>query len=180
MQQTLFGPGRTCRHCHAPLDPRRNPVRHPLYCGDQCKTAAWHIAHKDIVNARSAAWHAANKDIVNAQTAARYAANPDIRNARNAAWRAANPDKTRAIGARRRARKAGGVPQRWRKRDDIPETLCYWCGADLSGGGHLDHIMPISLGGPATPSNEAMTCAPCNLRKSNKHPLVWIWQLLDD
>jgi len=178
MQQTLFGPGRTCGHCHAPLDPRRNPVRHPLYCGNRCKAAVWRAANRDLEKARAAAWHIANKETSNARAVAWRAANRDTSRAQTAAWRAANPDKVRGYSALRRARKAGGVPQRWRKRDDIPPHLCYWCGADITDGGHLDHIMPISLGGPATPSNEAMTCPPCNLQKSNHHPLVWIAHLV--
>jgi len=92
-------------------------------------------------------------------------------------WRAANPGKVKAGSARYRARKACAVLQRWVRRLDHDDALCYWCGcADVE---HVDHVHPISLGGPAVPSNEVPSCAPCNLRKRNKHPLVWIAELME-
>ena len=78
---------------------------------------------------------------------------------------------------RRRARKACAVPQRWIRRTDHDESLCYWCGSvDVV---HVDHAHPISLGGPAVPSNEVPSCAPCNLSKKAKHPLVWLAELME-
>ena len=135
--------------------------------------AAWYMANRKKVLAQSAAWRAANPEMAKARKAAYYAANRE----KIAAYRAANPEKMRKHRARRRAREACVVPQRWRKRNDVPDSVCYWCGAD--GVDHLDHIMPISLGGPAVPSNEVMTCQPCNQRKHAKHPLVWIAELLE-
>lgn len=78
---------------------------------------------------------------------------------------------------RRRARKAFAVPQRWVRRLDHDDELCYWCGSvDVE---HVDHVHPISLGGPAVPSNEVPSCVPCNMRKHNKRPLVWISELME-
>ena len=89
--------------------------------------------------------------------------------------------KGKAARSRRRARKAFAVPQRWVKRDDVPEESCYWCGADCSEIWEIEHLMPISLGGPADPSNEHRSCVDCNRGvggKFDKHPLVWIAELL--
>ncbi|MGA0397103.1 MAG: HNH endonuclease [Ilumatobacteraceae bacterium] len=94
-------------------------------------------------------------------------------------WRQKNVQRARAIYHRRRARQVSGVPQRWQIRDVLP-FCCYWCGSNLRAYGatsHVDHVMPISLGGPAVPSNEVQSCAACNLRKGAKHPLVWIAEL---
>ena len=76
----------------------------------------------------------------------------------------------------RRAAIEAAVPQRW-KKSACSEKRCYWCGVYLSRKGietHLEHLMPISLGGEAKDYNEAPACSSCNLAKSNQHPLVWI------
>jgi len=164
-QPPLFGSGYQCENpdCGAPIHPD-NHGHIAKHCNERCRCAAYHAANRDKVAARAARYRAANPEKIAAM---------------HALYHVANRDKVAAKSRRRRARKAGGVPQRWRKREDVPETLCYWCGVDLKDAPkHLDHIMPISLGGPATPSNEAMTCPPCNLQKSDKHPLVWIAQLV--
>lgn len=50
--------------------------------------------------------------------------------------------------------------------------LCIYCGDNLkninSPGLTIDHIYPYSLGGLNTFSNCAVSCKPCNLKKSNK------------
>ena len=194
-QPPLFGSGYQCENqdCGAPIHPD-NHGHIAKHCNKNCNDAAYYAANRDKVAAMHRRWDTANPDKVAAYCAAYYAANRDKvaerqaryraanrdkRAAYNRRWYAANRDKAAAKSRRRRARKAAAVPQRWRKREDVPETLCYWCGVDLNDAPqHLDHIMPISLGGPATPSNEAMTCPPCNLQKSDKHPLVWIAQLV--
>lgn len=38
---------------------------------------------------------------------------------------------------------------------------------------HIDHIMPISLGGKNTEDNLQILCPKCNLSKSNKDPMEW-------
>ena len=122
-------------------------------------------------------WRAANPERHLASKRAQRAANIDRYRANDRAWRAANPERRRATRHARRVRQACGVSQRWQVVECDP-LACYWCGRGLLGADpHVDHVMPISLGGPAVPSNEVMTCATCNLRKSAKHPLVWIAEL---
>lgn len=38
---------------------------------------------------------------------------------------------------------------------------------------HVDHIMPLHLGGANYPFNLQCLCVNCNLRKSYKHPIEW-------
>lgn len=48
---------------------------------------------------------------------------------------------------------------------------CYICGKPIPiGQRHVDHIIPLSKGGPHRPSNLAVACAKCNHRKYNKLP----------
>jgi hypothetical protein len=88
----------------------------------------------------------------------------------------------KANKAKRLADIAAAVPQRW-KKSDCPEHLCYWCGISLRKKNvktHIEHLMPLSLGGNSDPSNTAPACSTCNLAKSNTHPLVWIASLFDE
>lgn len=50
---------------------------------------------------------------------------------------------------------------------------CVYCGADLLEGYHVDHIMPLALGGSNWPDNLQCLCPTCNLRKGSKHPDDW-------
>lgn len=82
----------------------------------------------------------------------------------------------RAANAKRRSLlSAGGT----HTADDVSKiinmqnNLCVYCGDDISDDYHVDHIMPLALGGSNWPSNLQCLCPTCNLRKSAKHPDVW-------
>lgn len=51
--------------------------------------------------------------------------------------------------------------------------LCPCCNRELGDNYHLDHIMPIKLGGTNTDDNVQLLRAECNLRKGAKHPDEW-------
>jgi HNH endonuclease len=51
-------------------------------------------------------------------------------------------------------------------------SCCTSCGATPQTHGvtlHVDHIVPVSMGGKTVMSNLQTLCAPCNLGKSNRH-----------
>ena len=50
---------------------------------------------------------------------------------------------------------------------------CVYCGDDLNDVYHVDHIMPIALGGSNWPDNLQCLCPTCNIRKGAKHPDDW-------
>lgn len=113
------------------------------------------------------------------------------------AWKAKNKDKVRRYNRqfslrhpghhiphrhRRRARKAnceGKLSRGIRKRLLIEQRgLCVYCKADLhSTGCHLDHLIPLALGGPNTDNNIQLTCPTCNQRKHKKHPIDFAFDM---
>ena len=50
---------------------------------------------------------------------------------------------------------------------------CVYCRCDLDDTAHVDHRMPLSLGGTNTDDNVQLLCAWCNNSKHNTHPDVY-------
>jgi 5-methylcytosine-specific restriction endonuclease McrA len=88
-----------------------------------------------------------------------------------------NPLVGAAAGHRRRARirSVGGsfTP------DDIiilqkkQKNKCINCHVSIKNSFHIDHIMPIALGGTNDKKNIQLLCAHCNHVKYAKHPIEW-------
>ena len=122
-------------------------------------------------------WLQNNRDKYRAASRRRYADNPDKYRAKAAQTHARNPQAAKLKRQNRRSTKNCAVPQRW-GHHETAENICYWCGERIDGKAHLDHIMPVKLHGSSEPKNLVTTCAPCNIRKADKHPLLWIATLV--
>lgn len=141
--------------------------------------AAWAAANKDRKNATNAAWVASNKDRVRATVAAWAIANKDRRRANGKAWREANPEAGRVKTANYRASKranggklSNGLAAKLFK---LQRGKCACCGVKLTVN-HMDHRIPVALGGPNEDWNMQLLCAPCNLSKGAKHPVDFMQQ----
>lgn len=138
---------------------------------------AWSAANTDKINARRRVWRAANREKFAARYAAYTAANREKRRARDAAMRAAHPEKHRTDNMNRRARKlkVGGK----HSAADITSLFkmqqgkCAhpWCRKRLSDEYHVDHILPLAIGGSNDRRNLQILCQPCNLTKHATHPV---------
>lgn len=95
-------------------------------------------------------------------------ANREKARALQKAWRDRNQDKCRAD---KRARKVAKRITLVRELTKLQRGRCAYCPAKLDGGFHVDHIMPLKLGGPDKRSNLQLACEPCNLTKSAQHPI---------
>lgn len=110
-------------------------------------------------------------------------------NARSAAWRKANPERTKAAIAEwaknhREARRASGRNRRARTRAvdgviskglsqklfELQKGRCACCGEPLGKEYHLDHVMPLALGGRNSDDNAQLLRKTCNLQKGARHP----------
>jgi 5-methylcytosine-specific restriction endonuclease McrA len=133
-------------------------------------------ADKEQLRKRGAEYKAKNPERV-AQTKREYRmANRAIINAKGRAYSKRNPERNavRAQNRRARIKHSGGTIS-----EDIAKQLktaqrgrCGCCRKKLIANGyHLDHIMPLALGGAHKDANMQLLCAPCNLEKNAKHPL---------
>lgn len=102
--------------------------------------------------------------------------------ARRSEWQKNNPDGVRAQRARRRAAKclAGGSHTRKQIEQLLLDQSCRCanCEADLHVvKRHLDHWMPLALGGSNGIENLQWLCATCNIRKKHLDPIEWLIRL---
>ena len=123
------------------------------------------------------------------------AANPDRMKAHAAKYRALHPERQKARKTKRRA----SDPEAWREADRIYShnrrarilatggRLSYGlsaklfklqrgkcacgCKQPLGDDYHMDHIMPLALGGTNTDDNIQLLRATCNMKKNAKHPV---------
>lgn len=137
---------------------------------------------KEAVAARSKKWQQANRERARERGRrwqAKHPLDPVITAAKNKAWRAANPDKCREIGRNKRARKRNAEGSH--TKEEIATLFVTQrgkcanasCGTSIKAGYHVDHIMPLILGGSNYIRNIQLLCKPCNLRKHKKHPIKW-------
>lgn len=141
----------------------------------QIANAARYAANPDRVNEASAAWRAANFDRYESSRIAWRAANKYRAKTATAAWRAANPERVRIQSNNRRARKkwnggllSRGISERLFK---LQKGKCACCKNPLGNNYHLDHIVPLALGGANADNNVQLLRASCNMQKSAKHPV---------
>lgn len=94
-----------------------------------------------------------------------------------AEWRKNNKDKCLHHSQTRRSRKTnngGSHTLNEKKQLLISQNYrCINCGDDIRdrSSRHLDHIMPLHLGGGDSITNLQWLCKSCNLRKHSKHPI---------
>lgn len=126
--------------------------------------------HRDVINARLRADYYANHE-VRLKAAREYREqNPDAIRERNKRYCAQNPDEMAKHRARRRARQAAVEHIDYTRTEiyERDEGRCRGCHKELENKPHgfqIDHIVPISLGGPDTPANVQLMCAKCNRAK---------------
>lgn len=133
----------------------------------------WRKTHGDQVRARDRAHYAANREKLRERARRWRAKHPEVVRAQNARWAAAYPDKRRDINARRRARKRKAQVEIFSRADIFERDSghCHICGKKAdSRNWHLDHLIPLSLGGQHTKRNVAVAHPSCNMRKYNTGP----------
>ena len=150
---------------------------------------AYRERNPEILLARAKKWQAENPERFKAYrkkwqkenphktaySAKSYFANAEKIKKQVKAWQAANPEKCRITAQNKRARKrenGGKLSQGLAGRlFKLQRGKCACCGLPLGSNYHLDHIMPLALGGPNTDDNIQLLRQRCNNQKHSKHPV---------
>jgi len=150
----------------------------------QAMDADYYKCNSEVIKARSAAYRAANPEASRAAVAAWGLANPERKRAGNKAYRAANMatitprraayskanlDKARAAFARRKARKLGCKVSKADYAAILAEygMRCHICSGVIESQDDLemDHVIPLSKGGPHSAENIRPSHSSCNRSK---------------
>jgi len=141
----------------------------------RAKNAKAYAANAVKNRAYSAEYKANNLERVTKYLAEYRESHRDIARNTSTVWRKANPLKLKAYHQNRRAmkRNSGG-----RLTQNVVDRLlklqrgkCACCNKSLGGIFHLDHIMPLALGGSNEDANMQLLSPRCNLQKHKKHPI---------
>ena len=139
---------------------------------------SYYATHTESVKNSVSSWNSKNKD-KHALYVQKWACeNMERKKSSNSTWRKRRKDLVNASTQKRRAAKKNqlGVVSKniVEKLMRSQKSLCINCKADLTRSGyHIDHIMPLSLGGIHADENLQLLCPTCNIKKHNKHPIAW-------
>lgn len=124
---------------------------------------------------KCAAWREKNPDKVKAFSASYYASNRDELLKKLAKWRRENAQAVLIQNQNRRAKKkmnGGTLSKNIREKlFELQNGKCVCCKKSLGQYYHLDHIIPLSLGGVNSDDNVQLLTARCNAQKGIKHPV---------
>jgi hypothetical protein len=133
---------------------------------------AYYEANKKKLNAYKTAWCKVNKERTAATNKAYREANKEKVAARDRAWKEANPDRVNAYSSRRRARKLKLIPKHLKncpvEKQRVLDIHKLSTLISMATGvkHHVDHMWPVSDGGPEWSGNMQIITAHENLTKN--------------
>ena len=170
---------KTCSRCR-----ETRPVDHFNNCKawkdgryPQCKPCRkeYRVANKERRAESYNDWYQRNLERTRAAKRQWYFDNLERSRATNKKWYQEHPEYNRANQARRRAQKAKtlsdpkGVKAIYELSVRGIDIKCYLCGKVTEPNDrHVDHVIPLSMGGNHSPDNLAIACSSCNLKKGSK------------
>lgn len=157
----------------------------------------YYVRHRSEHGERSRRYRAEHADAVreakrrayeeNRERYARYARRWYAKNrarviAAAAEWNRLHPQEKLALARRRRARQLGNGGSHTaadiRAQYERQRGRCFYCREKVGKAFHVDHVLPIALGGSDGPENLVVACPSCNRHKSAMHPMDWAGVLL--
>lgn len=154
------------------------------------KSAEWRSRNPEKCKALRARWAKENPEKIYEINKAQREKNPQLLSEKKAAYReinkekisdvgriyrAANQEEIRLLKQNRRALKkaAGGSLSKGlvAKLFKLQKGMCPCCRQPLGDAYHLDHKMPLALGGTNTDDNMQLLRQRCNNQKGAKHPV---------
>lgn len=157
------------------------------------QAAAYYSANRERLLVTFSRWRAANRENLRDYFANHYAINAERIKKRVREYRAQFPDRVKAVHQRwidkhpkakttyrhnRRVRERGNGERLSRgivkKLLVLQNGKCPCCKMPLGNSYHLDHRLPLALGGTNTDDNMQLLRARCNLQKGKKHPIEFM------
>jgi hypothetical protein len=183
-----------CKICRSETNERKPNAKNRSGWHSYCKPCAnqksreWNKSNAERVRETNAEWRKQNperikqtrsKHVEKERESARKWRKDNIERARenDAAWRKNNPEKARLKDQQRRANKVNATHGDPITKDNIDAIYqyqngkCFYCLCEIDLSYHMDHFMPIALGGAHSSSNIVLACAKCNLTKGAKDPV---------
>jgi HNH endonuclease len=179
--------GKSCRHGHIA---ERFVINCACTVCTLANTGEWSLGNGDIKRRLSREWHEKHPDYAsrwrqNNPDALRkiarkwYQANSKRAVQISTNWAKNNREKIRTRNRNRKARRIGAPGSH--TVEQILEILEFqdWkcaghhCSRSIRTDRHIDHILPLLLGGSNYVWNLQGLCPTCNCRKNGKHPIVW-------
>jgi len=136
--------------------------------------AAWYLRNKARISGAQKLWAGANRDKTRRATQRWREANPGAEKFRKSEYlqTARGKELSRIYHHNRQARLSenGGTFSReqWLSRFEFYGRRCAYCEGELSSDTvQIEHVIPLSRGGPNWASNLVPACSFCNLSKGN-------------
>jgi len=150
-----------CTACKSAAAKARKQANPDKYSSKQAEYDRRYIErHPDRVRDVKRKWHQENSEKAR-ETAAK--------------WRDKNRNRVRLyIRMANARRRANGGRNSIHLVDEIMKAqrgMCVACKISLKNGYHIDHVMPIKLGGSNERTNLQLLCPTCNLQKKARHPV---------
>lgn len=172
-----------CKTCHnaesavwAKANPERNKILQTSWYKENPEYHKTRYANNpEPYRSSSAKWKSANPEKHREGCVTWRANNPERAHTNFVAWHKANPEACRIHNHNRRLtlKEAGGKLSNGltKKLFKLQRGKCACCKQPLGDDYHLDHVMPLALGGTNTDKNIQLLRATCNLQKHAKHPV---------
>lgn len=140
------------------------------------KNLKWNVDNIEKVTEYRKRYFAENKERISCVHKMYRVNNPEKRKATCLRWDVAHPGEKRIHAQNRRARQLGGSISRGLadKLFRLQKGKCPCCKLPLGKDYHMDHIMPLALGGSNTDDNIQLLRKICNLQKGSKHPVEFM------
>jgi hypothetical protein len=133
----------------------------------RAKASAWRMAHPGRAKQTGKAYREKHPDKVRASARLWRMANRERVRANHRAWSAKHPDWVHQKNHGRRAAVLGVGHEPYRRTEIFKRDkgICGICHQPVGEKWHIDHIIPVSKGGPDAPHNVQVAHPECNHRK---------------
>lgn len=138
----------------------------------------WAEAHREDTRRNARAYYWRNRERLIEKAREKNRQSREYRRS----WGQTNKEKVLAYSRNRRAReyRAAGShgPEDVAQQYGRQGGKCYYCGEGVGEQYHVDHIVPLLLGGSNGPENIVIACPWCNRSKGARHPMEFCGRLL--